>query len=93
MDGLSGPARRKRLLRLALLAPAGRPEPVSHIGQIRVGSRSGRVGRPKMPHRFNPHGALSPQVMETVAEVANVDLKPMLEPRVRRLHHDQEYRC
>ena len=90
MDGLSGPTRWKRLLRPALV---GRPEPVSHIGQFRPGSRSGRAAQPKMPHRVNPHEALSPQVMETVAEVATADLNPMLEPRVKRLHQDQEYRC
>ena len=91
MDGLSGPTRWKRLLlRLALI---GSPETVSHIGQIRPGSRSGRVAQPKMPHRINPHGALSPQGVETAAEVATGELDPMLEPRVRRLHHDQEYRC
>jgi hypothetical protein len=86
MDGLSGPTRWKRLLlRLALI---GSPETVSHIGQIRPGSRSGRVAQPKMPHRINPHGALSQQVMETVAEVASGDLACLLEPRVRQLHKD-----
>jgi hypothetical protein len=85
MDGLSGPTRWKRLLRLALV---GSPDTVSHIGQMRAGSRSGRVAQLKMPHRINPHGALSPQVMETVEEVASGDLACLLEPRVRRLHKD-----